>query len=349
MSSKKYYWSVVLGTLLGLFVLALPTIVVDPLFHYKAPKETYRLHNQRYQNDGIARHFEYDAVITGSSMTENFKTSEFDRLFGTDSVKLSYSGGYFSEVDALVNTALDSNNKIKIVLRSLDLNLLNMDKDSVRYDNIPTYLYDDNIANDVNYFLNKQIFLEETLELIELRKEHSEPTSFDEYSSWEAETTLAKELSEKEYPSEPERSDKKIFTDNDKRVVQANIRQNVIETAVENPDVTFYYFFTPYSCIYYSDWIKKGEWDYHIATQQCVIEELIEVENIKLFSFCDWYELTCDLERYKDTGHYNAEANSEMLKKIKAGEGLLTKDNYMEYLSNIKEYYLSLDTRKYYK
>ena len=33
-----------------------------------------------------------------------------------------------------------------------------MGKDDYHYDGIPTYLYDDNLLNDVNYWFNKDMF-----------------------------------------------------------------------------------------------------------------------------------------------------------------------------------------------
>lgn len=73
---------------------------IDPYIHYHYPrteKYAYELtmQNERYQNDGIMKHFEYDAVITGTSMTEQFRTTEVDELFGTKSIKVPYSGAYY--------------------------------------------------------------------------------------------------------------------------------------------------------------------------------------------------------------------------------------------------------------
>ena len=52
------------------------TAVVDPFFVYHAPLEGayYLVDNQLEQNPGIAKHFEYDSVLLGSSMTTNFDT-----------------------------------------------------------------------------------------------------------------------------------------------------------------------------------------------------------------------------------------------------------------------------------
>lgn len=68
-------------------------VKTDPFFHYHKPMTDqyfYRISNARNQNDGITRQFTYDALITGTSMTENFKASEMDILFGVQSVKVLF-------------------------------------------------------------------------------------------------------------------------------------------------------------------------------------------------------------------------------------------------------------------
>lgn len=349
MKTKNYCLIVVCGTILLLVALALPTIVVDPCFHYRAPKGAYLLHNQRYQNDGIIRHFEYDAMITGSSMTENFKASQLDGLFNTHSIKVPYAGARFKEIDQAVNVALKSNDNLKLVVRSLDLPILDAEKDSVRYENCPTYLYDDNILNDVNYVLNKQILLEQTREFLKMNQGEAQSTGFDEYSTWGVDITLSEIYKNVEYPTGKDIVKIRPFTKEDQKRVQENIRQNVVKTAADNPKVTFYLFFPPYSCIFYDELIRNGELDYQMAVQECAIEEMLGCENIKLYSFCDWFDVTCDLERYRDMEHYDAKVSSSILEKMKQGEGLLTEDNYREHLNTVKNYYASLDMRQYYK
>lgn len=50
------------------------------IYHYHAPLEDFAYlldrNNERYQNYGILSHFSYDTIITGTSLTENFKSSE---------------------------------------------------------------------------------------------------------------------------------------------------------------------------------------------------------------------------------------------------------------------------------
>ncbi len=88
--------------------------IIDPYMHFHKPyigEFFYTLDTdaQRYLNDGIIRHFDYDALITGSSLVENFKTSEIDRVFGVHSVKVPFNGGSYKESNDAVERALRHN------------------------------------------------------------------------------------------------------------------------------------------------------------------------------------------------------------------------------------------------
>ena len=92
MDSKKWLAKCI-GSILGAVVLMFALcFVFDPYFHFHKPFSfvRYRLYDERYTNDGISRNFDYDAIVTGTSMAQNFKTSEMDQLFGTRAVKETF-------------------------------------------------------------------------------------------------------------------------------------------------------------------------------------------------------------------------------------------------------------------
>ena len=130
--AKKFNILAIALTFLFISCMALVIIIIDPYFHYHAPISglVYKFLEERYQNNGIVRHFEYDAIITGTSMTQNFKTSEMDKLFGTNAIKVTYSGGEYKEINDNLVVALRSNQNIKLVLRGVDYNNLLHDKDT---------------------------------------------------------------------------------------------------------------------------------------------------------------------------------------------------------------------------
>ena len=161
MNFKKWIYIFIAEIFLGAFILATLSIIVDPFFHYHKPLPGlfYVLNNERYQNDGILKHFDYDAIITGSSMTQNFKTSEFNVLFNANAIKVPFSGGTFKEMNDNIATAYRTNHNLKYVVRSLDSYNILYDKDGMRNDlgQYPVYLYNDDLIDDFKYIFNEDV------------------------------------------------------------------------------------------------------------------------------------------------------------------------------------------------
>lgn len=343
------YFLIVAAALL--FVMS-QVITVDPFFHYHKPYTDsyyYKIDNERSQNDGIIRNFDYDAIISGSSMTENFKTSEMDLIFGTNSIKVPFSGGTFKEInDNLVN-GLKTHPDVKVVVRGVDMSKFLDDKDAMRQDlgEFPTYLYDDNYLNDVKYVFNRDVVYKRVYPM--LKEKHSdeyEPgiTSFDEYSYWMDKYSFGinsvyeEEVLETEYDGTS-----KHLSDEEKERVMDNTRENLTAIADAYPDTTFYYFFPPYSIAW---WQKRTNDDLltkQFEAEQLIVEEILQHDNIRLYSFNNLTDITTDLNNYKDRLHYGSWINSLMLQYMHDGVCQITPDNYVEYFDREIAFYSSFD------
>jgi hypothetical protein len=339
----------IIGTLLTLIVLltlmAALTYIVDPYFHFHAPYAgiKYRLYEQRYVNDGIGRNFAYDAIITGNSLSENFKTSEFDRLFGTESVKLPYSGAGYKEIWESLDRAMERNGGVKQVLVALDYDDLVRDKDWVRYEDYPDYLYDDSLFNDVSYLWNKDVFYHGTLYNLMMTLRGQESTTFDEYSSWEHETGGVKVMSQVDRIMAPSEIGLVEYTAEDEETVRQNIRQNIISVVEKYPDTQFMLFFAPSSIAQWCIWNNQSKTPYHVLAEQTAIEELLSCPQISLYCFFEKEEWICDLDNYSDTLHYTTAINSEILSLIAEGEYEITEENYQEHIEKTMEFYTGYD------
>lgn len=126
-------------------------------------------------------------------------------------------------------------------------------------------------------------------------------------------------------------------------MVTENIRQNVTALADEHPETTFYIFFPPYSICYWDMTNNDGTLNKIISAERLAIKELLKCPNIKLYSFCNNFELVCNLDNYKDYVHYGEWINSQILEWIHEGEYLLTEDNYIEYIKTKRKFYNSYD------
>lgn len=343
--AKKWVISVISVLIILVLIMTTMTYIVDPYFHFHKPLSgmSYRLYEQRYINDGIGRNFDYNAIITGNSLTENFKTTEFDRLFGVTSVKLPYSGAGYNEIWSSLGRALKHNDNTQAVIVALDFEDLPRAKDWVRYDSYPEYLYDDNPWNDLNYLLNKDVFYRGTIYNLLMTIIGTPSTTFDEYSSWKKKTGKDKVMQSVGEILPPEKVGKRGFSDGDKEKILGNIRENIIKVVKENPDTQFYLYFAPDSIAQWCMWNNESEIDYRAYGLELASQELTQYDNIHLFAFFDQYEWTCNLDNYNDPIHYTSEINSEILREIKNGEHQLTKDNYKQYVQDIYQFYSNYD------
>ena len=344
--------TVLLNAAVFLFIASV-TIYKDPFYHYHAPlpqydypQKEYPDSNERYLNDGIVRHFSYEGIITGTSMSENFKASEAEALFGVRFIKIPFSGASFREINDTLVRAYSAGKEIRYIIRPLDYGYMVSDKD--KYDetfDYPFYLYNDNPFDDISYVLNKSILLSETIPVTKVPDNTGSSVDFDSYGEWHsyysgqygAKYVLATyRLKDTPDPPQP-------FTEEDRELLLGNLRQNVTALAAEHPETAFYLFFTPYSIGYWDFLNNTGKLGWQIEMERTAIEELLQYPNIRLFSFSDDFEMICDLDNYKDYLHYGKWINSRILEQMKEEEHLLTKDNYQEYLQNIQDFYTAYD------
>lgn len=345
MTEKKFFTINILKVIFILILPAILTIIIDPYFHYHKPFSflSYRLENQRYINNGIIRHFDYNAMIIGTSMTENFKSSQFDKLFNVNSVKVPFSGGSYKEINDNIKIALENNKNIKYILRGLDYDSINKEYSYMKYTSYPTYLYDKNIFNDYKYLWNRDVFIKKVIGNIYYTLQGKKRVSFDEYSRWNERVNPGKKSILKDYNRTRKEKIKKRLLREDIRRIDKNIEKNIIKLPKQYPNVKFIYFITPYSIVYFDGLNQKGEIEKQISAEKYMIEKILEIPNIELYSFFNNYEMITNLDNYKDAGHYMGHINDQILIWIKNKKYRLTKENYQEYLNRNLEFYKNYD------
>ena len=339
---KKWFLSTLAAILGVLFLILITMVIVDPYFHYHAPLKgmSYRLYSERYINRGIAKNFEFDAVITGTSMNQNFKTSQMDELFGTNSVKLTFAGAGFQEIRQNLEVAL-SNNEVKYVLWGIDYLGLYREHYWKGYDSYPDYLYDNNIFNDVSYVFNKTILFEGLVNTILMNIQGEESTTFDEYSSWEGETGWP--AISRFYQRREEIMPMAEVDGAEDWVIRDNITKNIVKLVNSYPDTEFLLFYTPYSALYWEDLYRSGLLEKQLSYEKMTSEMLLECENVKLYSFVQETELADDLTKFRDKEHYTADINEDIMNWIHEDKGRITKDNYMDIIAWEREHYMNYD------
>ena len=343
MNTKRWVAGFLILTALLLILGAAPTVIVDPYFHFHKPlpQLNYPMDNQRYQNDGILKNFSYDAVITGTSMTENFKTSEMDALFGTKAVKTCYSGASFREIRDALENAFRANPDIKYVVRGIDCNRISNHKDEMGYEegSYPSYLYDWNPLNDVFYVFNTHVLFGDTVRVLAYTLAGIEGTTFDEYSNWQHKYEFGEKAIKAGYTRSEKTDAARAVLESERLKMRENIEQNLIRQAAEHPDTQFYYFITPYSILWWDEINQTGELQWYITMMEEASELMAAYDNIHLFSFFDVPEIVCDLDNYHDIAHYGETVNSMILQWMRSDEHRLTPDNNKAHWDFVRQFY----------
>lgn len=346
MEAKKWVRGFLGITIAGIIGCMLLVGTIDPYFHFHAPLEplAYYMDNGRYINDGIGRNFEYDAMIIGSSMTKNFKTSEFDELFGTTAVKTPYSGANYSETSRALERVFERNPECKTVLWCLDYNQLGGNREA--YESYPEYLYDDNYLNDIKYLLNKNSIVQAGMTILNTLL-GNETMTMDEYSAWSMPVGKSAVMQDAELL--PAQSSTGHLSDTEAMETKKLLKESVTNLIERHPDVKFYIFFPPYSIAYWDSLYRSGEVEKQIERESIAETMLCEYSNVEVYSFFEDIDIISNFDNYYDSGHYSADMNSLILKMISEKKGYISQDNIEEHIANMKELFMNYDYDMLYK
>ena len=345
---KRWITKTIWGLWIGILLFCCISYIFDPYFHFHKPYDgiCYNLNPKKYMyyNMGVAKNFDFDTFVTGTSLTEHFSTEDINRYFGGKAVRLTCLGEGNKRIAEVTDTAL-ANHSIKTVIRGLDTMHFISDKDFENYDYYPEYLYDSNVINDFEYIFNIDILMQDTLPSIINTAKRERHAEFDDIVAFD-------ERGDKNYLLDRyERAEKNYIPQSDEDYTNAinmlidNLDSNLVPSIEANPNTIFYIFFPPYSVLFWDSLHQMGDEVLlkRIMLEEVAIEKLIEYENVKLFSFFDDFELITNLDLYRDDCHYIAPVNRDILRWMSEDKHLLTKDNYHIYLDNIREFYTNYD------
>ncbi len=307
--------------LFWLSLCAVITVYIDPFFHYHAPLAgfPYIVDNQLSQNPGMAANMTYEGCIIGSSMTVNFDTDDFKELLDVDTIKLSYSGAYPKDDHNILSIVFDEDNysrqqnPVKAVFFALDIPTMTADTETTKYP-LPEYLYDDNLLNDVQYVLNKDVLFQYILRPA-IQGEGSDLSEI--YYSWWTPEYYNIQWVMHTY-DEPEKVEEETPADALIAQTKANLETNILPFIEENPDTEFYIFFPPYSILYWHNVMQENTLEATFNQYQYVADRLLEYDNVHLFYF-QTMEETLDLNNYADYSHYKPAINRFMVECFNDG------------------------------
>lgn len=345
--SRKYVMVFAIVAFLGLITAAGLTFVADPYFQYHMPwfgREAYA-NDERYCNPGLAKNADYDAIIIGSSMSQNFNGEWFDEGYGVNSLKLTYSGCSVQDWVNAVNMA-EQNQELRYVFGNIDLWMLDQEYGKVRYE-LPEYLYDNNYFNDVYYLFNKDILFDKTMNTLQNNYTGNLKNAYAYYNNYKTTYNHQSVLSLVDYKGECNNIEQKKVKIDDNII---KVVEQLKKTILKYPNTTFEIFISPASIIYYYNMALYGGLDRVMEVYQYSMEELIQCENCKVFfpSYND-IEMITDLDSYKDERHYDIDIQYKIFEEMRDGVNMATKDNYKDIIKWFRNEIINYDYKQLYE
>lgn len=339
---KRFFICSLSVTLSVLLLLGGLVFAIDPFYHYRCPEDFNDIiyHQTYHQNTGIAQHSVYDTLITGSSMTQNFRADHFDHKTGSKALCLPFEGGTLKDYLTLFDVAIKSNKNLKRIYFGLDNYIITQDSALYSESNrIPDYLVDGKWYTDVNYLLNKDVLFK----YIRVHFGTKLVPDYDFYSAqvWQrSDDGFSKEdvIKSYEMPEKHKPYDKNRFLE-----IAGLVSKELCKRIEDNPEIEFVIFAPPYSILYWYEKTECGNLDATVYALEQVYAKLLKYDNVRFFYFQNNFDMISNLDRYKDLSHYHSDYNEYMLDCFISGENEITKENYIDALKSMKKYVLEYD------
>lgn len=330
MEKRIFLKKLILSILIISFFIAGVVFFFDPFFHYHKPIKPLKavLTQAEYQVIGTLRTFDYDSLIAGSSMAENYNNRWFDEAFDCKTIKAVKPGANTSDLVYLLEAAYEEK-EIKNIFYTLDIAALTTTvQEHYVNDGMPLYLYNKNPLDDVKYLFNKHVIFEDIPYMIanSFIGDYDEGNSF----NW----AKYKEFGNLHYTPTKEKITEKTF-DEYAKYVDNNI--NKLENLVKSHQETNYIFIIPpYSSLWWYEAYMCGEIEQDFYALDQAFTRLLSYENVEIHYFQNMEDIINNLNLYMDLIHYHPDVNKSLVELIQEDEYRVTLENKNNILKDMK-------------
>lgn len=332
----------------------------DPLklFHKPWVYKSFLQSSMREQAVGLLRHWKYDSIILGTSVLENTSSKEASKILGKKFINISIAGSDYFERSIVLDYILPRK-KINTILYSMDDLGATRRGDLHHHYKYWSYLYDDDIWNDIQIYLNSK-YLKCLFSLQSKQECMGGKVDFDRPKAWYKDEKVIvtfggfdnwiknQESANMQHAfylivhslKDSERK-KGINTLRIKAGIERSkkyLDQYILRHVKRNPKTKFLLIIPPYSRLVYAlnAYKDMDSFIVYMESLKYLVDASEENENLKVYAWGN-DDFVDDIANYRDLTHYNEKINSWMLHAIQRDEGFLTRQNVDAYLKLFKQ------------
>ena len=339
-NSEALKWLKKLSLLIIFFITLLMIVayVVDPFMYYRSTDNKYML-NSRFVNRGIIENYDYDTVIIGSSMIQNFNMQSFRDKLDCEPIKLTIGGISLDEIE-LMSSLVSNNTNVEKIIINIDSTQFNSIEEINRF---PKYLYDDKILNDFKYLLGYETWMrfipvDIALRLldvagIDLPQKFEMATSIDYIEDWSMDHSFGEEIVLNGYLNSSAIVSKQDTTD-----MYDNMTNRFDEYLINidmQESIEYIFLFPPYSALYWHHVDEEGYADILLEFKKYIVNSLSNYD-VRIVDMQDLEHID-NLDYYKDLTHYAPYIQELILDAIVSGEFDATVDNIDDKIAGMYE------------
>ncbi len=346
------YFKILMG---GLILVVLMNFCCDPLQYYRHSPDKKLNGNDRWQVAGFIRTYDFEQIVLGTSMTQNFSLEQLKKEMKMKPIRLSVAGSTIQEQSIILRAAIKTG-KVKSVIWGIDRGYLKYTKGKVA-PTFPKELYEQTYLGHLNYLMNLNTVSSSIKYLSRFKQK--EMSDYEHYNAWYQEAEFSKEIVLKLFNdsikgfAQNQALDKiKITLNEDEREFYQtmngqihNFEQDVFTIIKQNPQIEFHLFFPPYSLAYY-------KLHYYAATKIFTLDaglrkymllQLSLLPNVYLYDFETNIGIIANLDNYKDLTHYSGEISDLMIHSFSKKQNLWKREN----LEKNHQAFISLPTHQF--
>lgn len=337
---------------LSLFVVTgLLVWFFDPFYQYHEPFFGLKavLNDRDNQMAGTIHNFEYDSLLVGSSVAENFDSEYIDACHDCKTLKVIRASGSTADLLYYVEMA-EAEQELDQIIWCLDLFALDASPEVTLFgEDVPRYLHTKTPLDDLPYLYNKEVLLEKIPAMIVCSVKNINVDG-DAYN-WAKGKVFGSESAMRFYDRPTEIIEPASVS---MERYKSNILDNLsaLEKQISShPEIRYRFIFPPYSLLWWDCAWLNGYLEQRFYILESVIPMLLAYENVEVYYYQNDDEIVCNLDYYMDMIHYSPVINQRMLEKMEAGEGRLTLQNAqdeMEKMKHLVQRIIQEDIYRYY-
>ena len=306
-----------------LLLCALAVFLVDPFEHYRESSILPLYDQESYNNPGIARNYDYDAVILGTSMVEMSHPSVIDACFDVTSVKLPMRGSHISQMGWQLTHVLKTH-KLKLAILAVDAYSMMGQPDDM--EEIYDYLWNDDPLDDVNYLFNRDVAL---VKIPKMLQNVGKPLAAkrDNMYQWTDVVFSAQSV----FDAIPAIAQKDMQSaDTNLSRSTENVERHLIPSIEAHPETVFKIYMPPYSVGYWFLMTREGISEQQFRSRRLLCEKLLDYPNVEIYDYSSRIDWITDLNQYFDYSHHSGEVSDRLMRAMAAGENRVFSVSDME-------------------